>query len=105
MSSTIEGINRADAAANETWKDAALQAVRRVCEKQATFFSDDVWREFIAACGEFARTGTHNRAAMGPVLLRAARLGWCKRTDEYRRTEFRAASNHNNVALVWRSLL
>jgi hypothetical protein len=80
--------------ADERWREDALEAVRRTCVASATFISDDVW-----SVGEL--DGTREDRALGPVMLRAARLGWCRKTDRTRPS----VRSHLSGKPVWESLI
>lgn len=103
-----EGMAKAEAGANEEWKEAALDAIRQVCEDHETFHVDDVWGRFINLYGEeFALNGTRVRAAMGPMIKKADKQGWCERTEFFiREAKVKGRNNHRpNVLPIWRSLL
>lgn len=70
---TIEAIATVDAGASEKWKAAALQIVEDLALTNDTFTTDEVWDELKA---RDIRTPEHR--AMGPVMVRAAKLGLCE---------------------------
>jgi hypothetical protein len=82
-----------DQATDEQWREAALAAVQRTCEQQAEFISDDVWRNGLDS--------TREDRALGPIMLRAARAGWCKKTDRVRPS----VRSHGSGKPVWKSKL
>jgi hypothetical protein len=89
-----DGIKRSHDAVSDDWKVRALAAVERTCHMVAEFISDDVW-----AYGNLEQTG-HDRA-LGSVMLKAAKLGYCVKTDRMRR------SRRSNLSgkPVWKSLI
>lgn len=89
-----QALRQVDENADPDWKDLALDAVRRTCEQRSDFISDDVWE-----VGELPQT--REDRALGPVMLRASRLGWCVKTDRVRPSK----RSHLSGKPVWRSLL
>lgn len=80
--------------ADEQWKEQALAAVRRTCEALPEWISDDVW-----AIGGLE--STREDRALGAVIRKAARLGWCVKTDRVRPS----VRSHGSGKSVWRSRL
>lgn len=74
----IEGIQRADAAANEAWKDRALLVIETIAFAQPELNTDDVW----AVLKQFPET-THNLSALGPVMLKAKKFGFIEPTGVF----------------------
>lgn len=64
-----DALNRVDEAADQDWKDRALEAVYQLCQSQPVFTSEDIW-ELIEKPRE--------PRALGPVMLRAVKLGYCE---------------------------
>lgn len=85
---------RVDEHADPEWKTRALAAVRRTCEQLPDFICDDVW-----TTGDL--DSTREDRALGPVMQRAARNGWCVRTMAGRPS----ARSHGSPKPVWRSLI
>lgn len=94
-----EAILRVDANAPSSWKRAALQAVRMICEKRDEFTTDEVW--FILEVNGV--DGPHEPRAMGPIMMQAERRRWCAKTDDWRNSV--RADCHARPLKVWRSLL
>lgn len=92
-----DGIQRADDHAVPDWKDEAYLAVIRVAARLGEFTSDDVWAELAAS-----EVSTHEHRAMGAVIRRAARAGWCAPTSEFSLS--RRPQRHRAPLRVWRSL-
>ena len=87
-------LQQVDTHADPEWKDRALQAVRTVCLLREEWHSDDIW----------ALTGLdepHEARALGPVVLRAIRLGYCAKTDRVRPS----VRSHGSGKPVYRSLI
>lgn len=107
MSSTIgEAIARADAGANPVWKETALAIVKDIASRRKYLDTDEVFHEL-------AKRGidTHERRAMGPVMLRAVRNNWielqsCEHcgTTKVIKQSIREESHGKDTA-VYRSLL
>jgi hypothetical protein len=89
-----EALEQVEEHAEPDWKTLALDAVRRTCEARATFIADDVW-----TVGGL--TSTREDRALGPVFLKAARNGWCVKTDRVRPS----VRSHLSGKPVWLSLL
>lgn len=96
---TADGIDRAEKHADDEWMLFALAAVCRVSRQKRTFTADDV-AEVMSKIP--TPPETHEKRAMGPVMMRAAKLGWCEQTDEYTRSS--RAEQHGCPKRVWRSL-
>lgn len=90
-----EAIDRVDANALPEWKDAAIETVYQVALRKWTFATDDIW----AAGLEKPR----EPKAMGPVMLRAVKLGYCEPMDVSRRS--RKVTQHARPLQMYRSLL
>ncbi len=88
-------LRRVDEHADPEWKDRALAAVRRTCEQMQDWISDDIWE--VGGLGS-----THEDRALGPIVRKASRLGWCRRVDGASRPSVRS---HGSSKPVWESLL
>lgn len=66
-----QAIAAADAGANPTWKQAALEIVKDIAQRRKYLDTDEVFRE-LAIRG----IDTPERRAMGPVMLRAVKERW-----------------------------
>lgn len=87
-----------DSNANEAWKTAALQAVKRCAMHRIKFTVDDVWEFFPDGA-----PGVHDRRAMGPVMRRAASENWIEATGEYRPST--QVTGNAGPRRVWKSLI
>jgi hypothetical protein len=87
-------LERVEAAANARWKEEALAAIFTTCCSRVQFISDDIW-----VVGQLA--STREDRALGPILLRAARLGWCWKTDQVRPS----VRSHLSGKPIWESLI
>jgi hypothetical protein len=87
-------LQRVEANADPEWLTRALKAVHATCLSCADFISDDVWK-----IGELDRT--REDRALGAVMVKAAKNGWCRKTDRTR------PSVRSNLAgkPVWESLI
>lgn len=79
--------------ADEIWKAAALEAVRQTCLNHHAFISDDIWATGLPS--------TREDRALGPVLMKAAKLGWCRKTTEMRPSK----RSHGAGKAIWISNL
>ncbi len=92
-----EAMAQVEAHARVEWKDAALEAVRAAALASPSFIVDEVWPHLDDD------VQTHELRAMGPVMRRAATLGYIAPTDRYRLSS--RISAHKNPRRVWRSLI
>lgn len=90
-------IRRADRGAEDDWRRAVLETVRRVAEEQPQLTTDDV-----LAANPALELGREKRA-LGPMMLYAARDGLITPTDRYAPSS-RRASNARHKRL-WLSLV
>jgi hypothetical protein len=88
------GIERADTSADPAWKVAAGDAVTWCAHRYATFTADDV----LERLADVDAPATRNLAALGPVMLAAARAGVIVKTGEWRPS--RIARRHRDL-VVW----
>jgi len=98
---SVEGrdaaMRQAEEHAQEVWRDAAMDAIWETAKIYHRFIVDQVWT-FMPD-----RVQTHEKRAMGPMMVKAVKEGWIAQTDEYRLSE-RVAS-HRNPRRVWQSLI
>jgi hypothetical protein len=86
-------MGRADDHADADWKDAALDAVHAAALAHQTLTSEHVLPLIDR------RFTTHDLRALGPVLVRAAKLGWIENTGSY----VKSARRHMSPLTLWRS--
>jgi len=96
-----EGMQRVADHAEPGWGDQMLDLVKVVCRCQRQFTADDV---FVQAAALGIAKATHDRRAFGPVMMRAAKAGWCVKADCAPRNSARK-SCHAGAMTVWDSLL
>lgn len=87
-------LQQVDENADQAWKEHALQCVRRTCEQLPDFISDDIWTTG-------GLDSTREDRALGPIMRRAAALGWMERTDRVRPS----VRSNGSPKPVWRSRL
>ncbi len=75
------------------WSDTALAYLREYCLTHETVFCDDLWSSDFPE----PREGR----ALGPILMKAMRLGWIEGTGTYRL----GIRNNRSPRQVWRSLI
>lgn len=95
---TQDGMARADRHADPKWKHFWDCCVMAAAKKAAEITSDDVLREFEMLPHP---PGTHNLAAIGPAMKRAATMGIIKATS--RTTRSKRPEKQGNLHVVWES--
>jgi len=88
--------------ADQAWSDLMLELVRLTCLEQPRFTADDVSDRFEMLEG--ARPSTHEPRALGPVMMRAAKAGYCRKADTAP-IPSRRRSLHASPRAVWESLI
>jgi|TARA_R110000851_G_scaffold88336_1_gene192995 hypothetical protein len=83
--------------AHELWKEAALEAVIKTAKSNSEFTSDTVWLNIESD------VRTHEPRAMGPIMMRAKKLGWVEPSLEFRPSTKR--SQHAQPLRVWKSMI
>jgi hypothetical protein len=97
-----EGMTRAEAGAallDAEWKQRAYMAVIACAEAMREFVCDDIW-QFLAV--EDRPPLWPKPRALGPVVLKAAREGFIRRTDRTKLTN--NVARHGSPVPVWESL-
>jgi hypothetical protein len=93
-----EAIQRVDDCANKDWKIVFDQCVIDAAHKKSEITSDDVLAEWEAIPN---RPSTHNLAAIGPAMKRAAREGVLTSTNRVERSA--RAVKHGIRHTIWAS--
>jgi hypothetical protein len=93
-----EGMKRADDNADERWKHVFDACVLAAARAKAEITVDDVLDEIEKLPDP---PSTHNLAAMGPAMKRAAKMGVISPTDRTLRS--RREIKHGNRHSVWKS--
>lgn len=91
------GIARVEAASNEAFIAAALDAIYRLALTRDLFCSDDVWSM------RPAWPHTRDRRVLGAVMHMARRQQWIEPTDIFRPTS--QVASHASPMRFWRSRL
>lgn len=94
------GIAQADANAKEEWKHWFDGCVMAAAKKKAEITSDDVLAEIEALPHA---PETHNLAAIGPAMIRAAKMGLLRGTDRTVRSQ--RPEKNGNLHRVWESIV
>ena len=93
-----DGMQRADDNADERWKHFFDAAVLMAAQKHFELTSDDVLEEI----ERMPRApSTHNLAAIGPAMKRAAQMGILRRTDRFCRSK--RTEKNGNLHAIWES--
>lgn len=93
-------MDQVDLNADPAWKDLMLQLAHVVALTHPTFTTDDLmllYHEINDA------PKTHDLRALGPVMNRAARAGYCVKTNMVDGSN--RPSNHHRPLAIWQSLI
>jgi hypothetical protein len=85
--------------ANPVWFATAYEAVKAVARDQREFIALDVIRQLRNSPN--GNIYTHDLRALGGVMLKAAKMGVCEKTNRYVPNPER----HGAPVVVWRSLM
>jgi len=96
------GMSQVAENADQAWADLMLELVRLTCLEQPRFTVDDPMDRYEMI--EAARPSTHDLRAMGPVMVRAAKAGYCRKADTAPIPSMRR-SLHASPRAVWESLI
>ena len=91
-----DGMQRADENASDPWKVAFDGCLFAVARRKEELCSDDVLEE-MERLGH--KPETHNLAAIGPAMSRAAKRGVLSHTDRVKRSE--RPLKHGNRQNIW----
>jgi hypothetical protein len=94
-----DGMSRAEAHAHVVWKAVVKHAIRLLAQENEYLNSDDVrvWMD-----SNRPTVKTHNLSALGPMMTKAARLGWIESVDTMRSE---IPVTHGKHITLWRSKL
>lgn len=95
---TKDAIRRADEHADRRWRAVALRAIRHTAHTQPEFTADQIWQYLTLNAPDVT---THEPSALGPVFLRAAKLGWITNTG--RTIERSIFSRRHRRLTIWQS--
>lgn len=95
------GMEQVDDHANDEWSALMDRLVIEVATKLRTFTSDDVFDLFDEVPDAPV---THDLRAFGPVMMRAAKAGVCRKAETAPRPS-RRKSLHASPRAVWTSLI
>lgn len=70
-----EGMERVERNANAAWASSMLEAIHRTCRTCRRFNSDYVMKMYTG------KEKTRDLRALGPLMRRAAKMGWCQLAD------------------------
>lgn len=97
-----EAMARVEAHASAAWSSLMLDLVFETCVSREQFTADDVIDRYDALPGN--KPATHEPRAFGPVMMRAAKLGWCCKAN-VAPLPSRRRSLHASPRAVWGSLI
>lgn len=95
-----EAMASAEAGADAQWQEAVMEIIKEICRLLGfgeTFTTDlvhDGMKEV------FPEITTHEPRALGPMMARAAKLGWITKTDQYEQSE--RPECHARPLRVWK---
>jgi hypothetical protein len=95
------GMAQVDAGADNGWKELMADLVRQTAEQNQLFTTDDVMALFNESGSNLT---TKDKRALGPVMMRAAKAGICKKSDAPARASKRRTL-HASPIQVWESLI
>jgi hypothetical protein len=87
--------------ANQAWNELMLEQVRLTAMEKHQFTSDDVMDRYLTL--DDPKPVTHELRAMGPVLVRAAKAGYCRKAEGA--VSSRRRASHAGPRAVWISLI
>ena len=93
-----KGMEQVEAHANAAWTAAMLEATRATARMMKRFTSDDVAERY------HGKATTHDKRAFGPVMRRAAKLGYCRKAYAPA-VNSRRASLRASPRTVWESII
>jgi hypothetical protein len=96
-----EAMERVEANADRAWYHLMLELVRQICVDRPRFTTDEAFERYDAIEGD--KPATHETKAMGPVMLRAAKLGYCRKTNTTENSNRKSC--HNRPLAIWESLI
>lgn len=98
---TLEGFKRAEENADSEWFCFALMCLCRVAKEKRSVTADDVadYMQKVSMEMPYASPQTHEKRAMGPVMVRGAKFGWITKTDAY--DTCRRSNQHNCPKRIW----
>lgn len=76
------------------WRAEAICSVRELCRRQAEFTADDL--------DDVAKM-THEKRAIGPLLMECKVMGYCRLTDRVKQSRLRSC--HGRRKAVWESCI
>lgn len=88
-------LKRVEAHTDKNWAAQALFAIIRLAQTREKFTGADVWESGLDKPDEPRR--------LGPILLKAAELGFIRPTKQYRESSMKM--QHARPLRVWRSLV
>jgi len=90
------GMEASERGANPAWVASMMECIHKVCRCCRVFNSDYVMKFYTG------KEKTHDLRALGPLMRRAAKLGWCELADLPPRNSTRRTL-HASPREMWRS--
>lgn len=92
-----DAIATVEANAEQDWLLLALGIVYNLCRRQDTFTTDQVWSVL-----QYRQIpGPHEPRALGAIMVKASRRGWCRATREFVASKRREC--HGRDIRLWQS--
>ena len=98
-----DGMGQVAANADERWKLAMEAALIATARRLSQFTADDVFITLYRS--NPYPPETHDRRALGPIMLAAAKSGICRKADDVPWVPTQRRSRHAAPLQVWRSLI
>ena len=92
------GMEASERGANAAWVASMMECINKTCRCCRIFNSDYVMKLYTG------KEKTRDLRALGPLMRRAAKLGWCELADLPPRNSTRR-SLHASPREMWRSLI
>ena len=92
------GMEQSERHANAAWANSMLQAIHLTCRTCRRFNTDYVLKLYTG------KEKTHDLRALGPLMRRAAKMGWCQLADA-KPVNTARTSRHGAPLNMWDSLI
>lgn len=97
----IEGMERVEKNAKQQWMALMLDLAHQVCRERLQFTADDLMDKY-DSINNPDKPVTHELRALGPVMMKAAKAGWCSKAN-CAPIPSRRKSLHASPRAVWKS--
>jgi hypothetical protein len=98
-----EAMDRVEANADPAWQRLLLKLVYLTCESRRRFTADQP--ALLYERMPEPKPTTHEKRAMGSVMRRAAKLGWCRLVEDVAGKPSVRRKLHHSPKAIWESLI